>query len=197
MFQSEIAKEEINKLEVRQFEGQIRVVDNRESFREAINEIRRYSVLGFDTETKPAFRKGVNNKIALIQIANSNVAWLFRVNKIGVPKELRKLLEDESLLKIGAGLLDDMKRLRKVTRFEPGGFLDLQKYVEAFQIDSKSLKKMVAIVLGYKISKSQQMSNWEGEELTEKQQRYAATDAWVCLEIYNTLRNSIQNINHE
>ncbi len=197
MFQSEIAKEEINKLEVRQFEGEIRVIEDHDTFRKEIREIRKYEVLGFDTETKPAFRKGVNNKIALIQISNSDVAWLIRVNKIGVPLELRELLEDESLLKIGAGLLDDMKRLRKVTRFEPGGFLDLQKYVEAFQIDSKSLKKMVAIVLGYKISKSQQMSNWEGDVLTEKQQRYAATDAWVCLEIYNTLRNSIHITNHE
>lgn len=189
MFQKEITKEEINTLDVRQFEGDIRVVSDKESFRNAMDELRHYRVLGFDTETKPAFKKGVNHRISLIQVSNSNVAWLFRVNKIGVPEDLKFFLEDEGVLKVGAGLLDDMRRLRQITKFTPGGFLDLQKYVEAFNIESKSLKKMVAIVLGYKISKSQQMSNWEADELTEKQQNYAATDAWACLEIYNKLRN--------
>ncbi len=193
MFQKEITKEEINQLDARQFEGEIRVVQHPAAFMDAMNELRRYEVLGFDTETKPAFKKGVNHKISLIQISNDNVAWLFRVNKIGIPPELRNFLEDERILKVGAGLLDDMRRLRQITRFQPGGFLDLQKYVEAFSIESKSLKKMVAIVLGYKISKSQQMSNWEADELTGQQQKYAATDAWACLEIYNKLRNALND----
>lgn len=193
MFRSEIAKEEINQLEVRQFKGEIRVVDDTASFRAAMKELREYPVLGFDTETRPSFRKGNNNKIALIQISNSHVAWLFRVNKIGIPELLKKWLEDDRVLKIGAGLNDDMRRLRQLITFEPGGFLDLQKYVEAFQIESKSLKKMVAIVLGYKISKSQQMSNWESEALTEQQLRYAATDAWVCLEVYHKLRDALNH----
>jgi ribonuclease D len=197
MFRSEIEKEEINQLEVRQFEGEVRVVSDLTSCKDAIHEIRNYDVLGFDTETKPVYKKGVNNRIALIQVSNSNVAWLFRVNRIGIPDELRSFLEDESQLKIGAGLLDDMRKLRQIIRFTPGGFLDLQKYVEAFNIESKSLKKMVAIVLGYKISKSQQLSNWESDTLTDQQISYAATDAWVCLEIYNALRNSLidQTIN--
>lgn len=196
MFKSEIEKEEINQLEVRKFEGEVRLVADIASCQDAIQEIRKYDVLGFDTETKPAYKKGVNNRIALIQISNSNVAWLFRVNRIGIPDELRSFLEDESQLKIGAGLLDDMRKLRQIARFTPGGFLDLQKYVEAFNIESKSLKKMVAIVLGYKISKSQQLSNWESDSLTDQQLRYAATDAWVCLEIYNELRNSLKD-HHE
>ncbi len=191
MFRSEIGKEEINLLEVRQFEGEIRVVENLPDFHSAMSEIRQFEALGFDTETKPSFKKGVNHNISLVQISNSHVAWLFRINMIGMPSELVRFLEDNSFLKIGAGLHDDMRRLRKLANFEPGGFLDLQKYVEAFSIESKSLRKMAAIVLGYKISKSQQMSNWEAPELTEQQQRYAATDAWVCLEIYNNLRNAI------
>jgi ribonuclease D len=197
MFRSEIEKEEINQLEVRQFEGEIRVVSDRSSCYDAIQEIQKYDVLGFDTETKPVYKKGGNNRIALIQVSNSDVAWLFRVNRIGIPDELRSFLENESQLKIGAGLLDDMRKLRQMVRLTPGGFLDLQKYVEAFNIESKSLKKMVAIVLGYKISKSQQLSNWESDSLTDQQIRYAATDAWVCLEIYNALRNSLidQTIN--
>ena len=190
MFQKEITKEEINQLRVRQFEGEIRLVEDSSSFRDAMEELRNYSVLGFDTETKPSFRKGVNHKIYLIQVSNHHVAWRFRVNKLGFPPALKQFLENEQYMKVGAGLHDDMRRLRQISRFEPGGFLDLQKYVEAFNIESKSLKKMVAIVLGYKISKSQQMSNWEADELTEQQQKYAATDAWVCLEIYHKLRNA-------
>ena len=193
MFRTEIAKEDINQLEVRQFEGEVRVVSDNKTFREAMLEIGKYDVLGFDTETKPSFKKGVNNRIALIQISNRRVAWLFRVNILGIPQELKLLFEDDSVLKIGAGLHDDMRRIRQMVSFVPGGFLDLQKYVEAFNIESKSLKKMVAIVLGYKISKSQQMSNWEADSLTDQQVKYAATDAWVCLEIYNKLRDSLND----
>lgn len=194
MFLKEIEKEAINKLEVHQFEGRINVIESSDEFAVAMTEIGKYDVLGFDTETKPAFKKGVKHKIALIQISNSHHAWLFRINKIGFPKQLKDLLEDENVLKVGAGLIDDMKRLRELSTFEQGGFLDLQKYVEAFSIESKSLKKIVAIVMGYKISKSQQMSNWESPELTEMQQRYAATDAWVCLEVYNKLRDSLSKL---
>ncbi len=193
MFRSEIEKEEINQLEVRQFEGEVRVIADIPTCRDAMQEIRKHDVLGFDTETKPAYKKGIFNRIALIQVSNSNMAWLFRINRIGIPEELRSFLEDESQLKIGAGLLDDMRKLRQMVGFTPRGFLDLQKYVEAFNIESKSLKKMVAIVLGYKISKSQQLSNWESDSLTSQQLRYAATDAWVCLEIYNALRNSLKD----
>jgi ribonuclease D len=193
MFRSEIEKEEINQLEVRQFEGEVRVIDNRDSFHEAMEEIMNYDVLGFDTETKPVYKKGIHNRIALIQVSNSEVAWLFRVNKIGIPQRLKDFLENDAQLKVGVGLSDDMQRLRKLGPLRPGGFLDLQKYVEAFHIESKSLKKLVAIVLGYKISKSQQLSNWESDALTDQQIRYAATDAWVCLEIYNALRNALKN----
>lgn len=193
MFRSEIDKEEINKLEVRQFEGEVRIIGDRTEFFNAMNEISKYDILGFDTETKPNYKKGAYNKVALIQVASTNMAWLFRVNKIGVPDMLRSFLENDSLLKIGAGLTDDMQRLRKIVQFTPGGFIDLQKYVEAFNIESKSLKKMVAIILGYKISKSQQLSNWEADSLNDQQLRYAATDAWVCLEMYHTLRNSLNN----
>lgn len=193
MFRSEIDKEEINKLEVRQFEGEVRIIGDRAAFSDAIQEISKYDILGFDTETKPAYKKGVHNRVALIQVASTDVAWLFRINKIGIPDMLRSFLEDESLLKIGAGLADDMQRLRQLAQFTPGGFIDLQKYVEAFNIESKSLKKMVAIILGYKISKSQQLSNWELDSLTDQQLRYAATDAWVCLEIYHSLRNSLND----
>lgn len=191
MFRAEITKEEINELEVGQFGGEIRVVDTRQRFYDAMEELRDYSIVGFDTETKPTFRKGVNHSIALVQLANSEVSWLFRINRIGLRRELIDYLEDEAVLKIGAGLSDDMRRLNQITPVNPKGFLDLQKYVEAFNIESKSLKKLAAIVLDIKISKSQQMSNWEADELSRQQEIYAATDAWVCLKIYHRLRTAI------
>jgi ribonuclease D len=194
MFLNEIGKEEINKLDIHQFEGKINIVDSNEEFATAMSEIGKYDVLGFDTETKPAFKKGEKHMIALVQISNTHQSWLFRINKIGFPQKLQELFEDENILKVGLGLTDDMSRLRALRSFKPAGFLDLQKYVEAFSIESKSLKKIVAIVLGYKISKSQQMSNWESPDLSEGQQRYAATDAWVCLEVYNKLRESISKL---
>ncbi|MFC2089271.1 3'-5' exonuclease [Bacteroidota bacterium] len=197
MFLKEIDKEAINKLEVRHFAGDIRLIEDAVSCRSAMEEIQRYSALGFDTETKPAFKKGKQNIIALIQISNHTTAWLFRTNLIGIPPELKAILENDRILKIGAGLHDDMRGMRKLANFAPGGFLDLQKYVEAFNIESKSLKKIAAIVLGYKISKSQQMSNWEAESLTLQQQQYAATDAWVCLEIYNKLRTTLKDLNEQ
>ncbi|HKK62733.1 MAG TPA: 3'-5' exonuclease [Bacteroidales bacterium] len=191
MFRHVIDKDEINKLKVRHFEGEIKVVDSMDAIHEAMKEIRKFHALGFDTETKPVFKKGKKHNISLIQISNHEVAWLFRVNITGIPDALKRLLEDEAYLKIGVSLHDDMLRLRRLIDFSPNGFLDLQKYTEAFQIESKSLKKLVAIVLGFKISKSQQMSNWEADVLTEQQQRYAATDAWVSLKIYEKLRSSL------
>jgi len=191
IFEKEITKEEINRLEVRQFEGRIHVVDTMQALERAVSQINGRNVIGFDTETKPAFKKGVKHDVALIQVSIGEEAWLFRTNRIGLPAPLRRILEDPDCLKIGAGLKDDIQKLRELTNLDPAGFVDLQTYVEAFGIESKSLKKITAIVLGYKISKSQQTSNWEAAELSRMQQVYAATDAWVCLEIYHRLRSTI------
>ena len=120
-------------------------------------------------------------------------AWLVRVSKLGYPKHLVDLMSSGEVIKVGSGLKDDLRRMRSDFHFKPGGFLDLQNYVEAFQIGEKGLKKLSAIILGRRISKSQQVSNWDADNLTEAQLRYAATDAWICLEIYNELRNVLSN----
>lgn len=195
MFQSEISKEEVADLDLIQYEGPIKLIDTIEIFDREINQIRDQSVLGFDTETRPAFKKGTVYPTSLIQISSLEQAWLLRVGKIGYPKELLKLLSSEDILKVGLGLNDDLRRMRADFQFEPGGFLDLQHYVEAFRIEEKGLKKLSGIVLGRRISKSQQVSNWDAEKLTEAQLRYAATDAWICLMIYRRLRKSIQDSN--
>jgi len=192
MFQNEISKEEVAGLELIQYEGPIHLIDSMEVFEQEIGPISRQAVLGFDTETKPSFKKGKVYPTSLIQISSLEQAWILRVSRIGYPGKLLELLSDETPLKIGLGLQDDLRRLRADFQFEPRGFLDLQQYVQAFRIDEKGLKKISGIVLNRRISKSQQVSNWDADALSEAQLRYAATDAWICLMIYNSLRASIQ-----
>ncbi len=191
MFQSEMTKEEVAGLELIQYEGPISVIDSMGSFERVIDQIAGHHILGFDTETRPSFKKGNVYPTSLIQLSSSDHSWLVRVSRIGYPNKLLDLLSSEDTIKVGSGLNDDLRRLRSDFQFEPGGFLDLQRYVEAFHIEEKGLKKLSGIVLGHRISKSQQVSNWDANHLTEAQLRYAATDAWICLEIYNTLRNSL------
>ncbi len=127
--------------------------------------------------------------MSLIQLSNSELACLIRINKTGIPQELSDLLSDPRVIKVGVAIHDDIKILSSVKNFSPAGFIDLQKYVRDFGIQSSGLKKLTAIVLGFRISKRQQVTDWEALELTEAQQVYAATDAWVCYEIYDKLAN--------
>lgn len=192
IFQSEISKEQVAELELIQFEGPIKLIDSMEAFEEEIPFMAREPILGIDTETRPSFKKGIMYPTSLIQLSTLEQAWILRVNRIGYPKELLKLLSEEVPLKVGVSLHDDLRRLRSDFQFEPKGFLDLQQYVEAFRIEEKGLKKLSGIVLGRRISKSQQVSNWDADLLTEAQLKYAATDAWICLMIYYKLRDSIR-----
>jgi len=192
MYQNEISKEEVAALDLIQFDGPICVIDSTEAFEEEIDDISRQQVLGFDTETRPSFKKGKVYPTSLIQISSLEKAWIIRVNRIAYPPRLLELLSSEIPLKIGLGLQDDLRRLRADFHFEPKGFIDLQNYVQAFRIDEKGLKKISGIVLNRRISKSQQVSNWDADILSEAQLRYAATDAWICLMIYNSLRASIK-----
>jgi len=192
MYQNEITKDEVAALELIQYEGPINVIDSVEAFEQEIGQIAQEQVLGFDTETRPSFKKGKVYPTSLIQISSLKQAWILRVKRIGYPAPLLDLLSGETPLKIGLGLQDDLRRLRADFQFEPCGFLDLQHYVPAFRIDEKGLKKISGIVLNRRISKSQQVSNWDADVLSEAQLRYAATDAWICLMIYNSLRASIK-----
>lgn len=191
LFQNEITKEEVAELDLIQYEGPIALIQTEEDFRKEFRAISSEPILGFDTETRPSFKKGKMYPTSLIQLSSPDHAWLIRVSRMGYPAELLQLLSSDKVVKVGTGLNDDIRRMRSDFMFEPGGFLDLQHYVEAFKIGEKGLKKMSAIVLGYRISKAQQVSNWDADVLTEAQLRYAATDAWICLEIYNELRNTL------
>jgi ribonuclease D len=187
-FPVNISREEISKLPLTQFSGNIIVADNQASFRNSIKMVKEYNNLGFDTETRPSFKKGNTNNVAMIQLATKDKCFIFRLNKIGLRYELIHLLSDKKKLKVGVSLRDDTRLLRKLKYFEPRGFIDLQNYAEQFGIKDKSLKNLTAIILDKRISKSQQTSNWEVENLSQYQLIYAATDAWVCLEIYNCLK---------
>ncbi len=184
-----ITIEEITEYELSWFKGEIIVIDDLEKFREVFPRLRKSKILGFDTETKPSFKKGRKNIVSLIQLSNSELACLIRINKTGIPQELSDLLANPHITKVGVAIHDDIKFLSNVKKFAPGGFIDLQSYVRAFGIQSSGLKKLAAIVLGCRISKRQQVTDWEAVELSDAQKIYAATDAWVCYEIYSKLSN--------
>ena len=187
VFQNNISKEEIMSLPVGRYEGNIVCIDDRAAWYKVMPELLRQRHLGFDTETKPSFKKGKRNDIALVQLATADKVWLIRLYKTGYIPELWKLFTDDRVAKIGIGIRDDLRELKQLHSFEPAGFVELQDYVKDFGIEDASLVKITALVLGFRVSKSQRLSNWEADKLTPKQQVYAATDAWVCYMIYQKL----------
>lgn len=195
MYIESITPEVLEKLEYASFPGKIFVIDSvGAEFNRAIAYLRSQKVIGFDTETRPCF--GPNQPrygVALLQLSGPEKAYLFRVNSIGMHRRLCNLLADKRIIKVGAAIHDDIRGLQKLREFEPGSFVDLQKIVWEYGIRDKSVKKMAAIILGFRISKTQQLSNWEAEILSESQCRYAATDAWVCREMYLQLMRSEKN----
>lgn len=172
-----------------EFPGRITVINSVISAKRALRFLSTQGVVGFDTETRPAFRKGVHRDVALVQISTADHAFLFRVNRFGIIDELKAFFEDGNVVKVGLSLKDDIGRLRNVCEFEPSGFVDLQKMVGDYDIVDVSLQRVYAIVFGERIAKTQQLSNWEAEELSESQCSYAAIDAWACLRLYETLTN--------
>ena len=187
MLVTEISKEELNTLSLVRFDGKIHVIEYYGAAETAVNRLRSYPAIGFDTETRPSFTKGKLNRVALLQLATATEVFLFRLCKMDISQSLLALLADPNILKIGAAIKNDLDVLRRSAKIKPRGFIDLQDMVQEFNIKSLGLSKMAGIVLGVRVSKSQQLSNWENDTLTEAQQRYAATDAWVCYRIYEKL----------
>ncbi len=182
-----ITKDEIAELPVETFEGEIIIVDRTEDVESAVNNLLKYSKLGFDTETKPAFKKGQVNKVALIQLSTTDTCYLFRLNKIGYPYELDRIFCNPDIKKIGLSLRDDFAAMNKLSDMKPENFIDLQPFVDEYGIDDNGLQKIYAIIFKNKITKRQRTSNWEADQLSEAQKSYAAIDAWACLRIYNHL----------
>jgi ribonuclease D len=186
-YRENISIEEIKELDLKWFEGEIFLVDTIDKFRAVLPRLNKSELLGFDTETKPSFKKGRKNRVSLIQLADEKTAFLVRINKIGIPEELGQILTDPGIIKCGVAIHDDIKLLSGIRKFNPAGFVDLQPFVKNYGIDSSGLKKLAAIVLGFRISKRQQVTDWESDTLSEAQLIYAATDAWVCYQIYRKL----------
>ena len=184
-----ITKEEISTLPVEEFAGRIIVIQTKAEADKAVEYLMKYDLVGFDTETRPSFKKGQYYKVSLIQISTDDTCFLFRLNYIGFPESLKQFVSSPEVTKIGLSLRDDFGALRKRSSVEPGNFIDLQSIVGSYGIDAASLQKIYAILFKKKISKGQRLSNWEADVLTEPQKKYAAVDAWACLTIYKHLNN--------
>ena len=177
------------------FPGKIIVIDTvGAEFNRAIAYLRSQKVIGFDTETRPTFTPSQPRyNVSLLQLSGPDKAYLFRVNKLGMHRRLCNLLASEKIIKVGAAIHDDIRGLQKLQEFTPRAFVDLQQIGWEWGIRDKAVKKMTAIILGFRISKTQQLSNWEASELSESQAKYAATDAWVCRQMYLKLMNTEKN----
>ena len=183
-YPAKIDKDIVRELPVAQTDCEIEVIDSANEVATAVDCLMQEEVVGFDTETKPSFTHGKSNKIALMQISTAKKCFLFRLQMIGKSEALKNFLENEKIKKIGLALHGDLRNLRVWDKFTPKNFIDLHKIVIQYGIEELGLQRIYAIIFGKKISKSQQLSNWEAKILNQAQQIYAATDAWACREIY-------------
>jgi ribonuclease D len=182
-----ISKEELENLPKAAFPGQIIVVDTLEQIAEACQYLSQFEQIGFDTESRAIFQKGVVNKISLLQLSTPERCYLFRLCRIRLDKAILKILENPNIRKIGLATNGDLKELYTLRKFRARNFIDLQTIVGNYGIQELGLAKISAIVLGQRVAKAQRLSNWEATQLTEAQQLYAATDAWICSCIYDKL----------
>lgn len=187
---AKIDNEQTAQLPAIEFRGEICIIDREEQIEAACNDLAAHRVIGFDTETRPSFKAGVSYRCSLLQLSTEQRCYLFRLNHIPLSKPLIKLLESTEVKKVGADVAGDIRSLHQLRHFRERGFIDLQSLVGEWGIEEKSLRKMAAIVLGHRVSKAQRLSNWESSTLTEKQQLYAATDAWVCIRILQELQHT-------
>ena len=186
-FPEHITNEELARMPRCSFPGPVEVIDTEERAAAACAYLLSCERVGFDTETRPSFKAGVSNRTALLQLSSADRCFLFRLSRMKLSKEIAKVLESDSVLKVGAAVRDDIKGLQKLRFFRPRGFVDLQSMVGEWGIAEKSVRKLAGIGLAAPVSKAQRLSNWEAATLTPAQIDYAATDAWVCLEIYDKL----------
>ena len=182
-----ISKQTLAKLPAAHYQGPISIIDKPEDIGAAVKELYTASIIGFDTETRPSFKKGQSNTVSLIQLCTPAHCFLFRIGITGITQPLRLLLEDAHKIKVGLSLHDDFHNLAKISDLQPDGFIDLQQYVKSVRIADNSLSRIYAIIFGKRISKGQRLSNWEASQLTEFQQSYAALDAKACIDIYEAI----------
>ncbi len=186
-FSLTISKQAVAELPTVEFNGAITMVETPEQLEAALADLCTHTLVGFDTETKPSFKKGCVNKVALMQLSTDTHNYLIRLNKLGIPATLRQFLENPAITKVGLSIHDDFNVMRRTEPLDPQGFIELQNFVKEYAIADCSLQKIYAIVFGRRISKRQRLTNWEAPALTPQQQMYAALDSWACLHIYRYL----------
>lgn len=169
------------------FDGRIIVINTSAEAEKAVSYLLSQNILGIDTETRPSFKKGRIHEVSLLQVSTHDTCFLFRLNLTGLTPAIIRLLEDETVTKVGLSLHDDINSLHKRADFVPGKFIDLQKHVGELGVEDLSLQKLYANFFRQKISKSVRLSNWENDVLSDSQKLYAATDAWACINIYEEL----------
>ena len=182
-----ITKDEIRECPVRYFDGPVHVISEHDDTLRAVESLSKEAFLGFDTETRPVFRKGLHYLPALLQVAGERDVYLFQLKKTGLPDSLRRLLADQGIIKAGVAVSYDLSELRKISDFTPGGFVELAQLAESLGIENRGLRGLAALLMGIRITKGASTSNWENSRLTDAQIRYAATDAWVGRELYKIM----------
>ena len=187
-YQRQLSKDEINDLPLRRYEGEVRLINTEDKVPEAVEHLSREPLLGFDTETRPSFKKGVEYPPALLQLAGEHQVYLFQINRIPFSSGLAGLLADDRIIKTGVAVSDDILGLQKITPFEPAKFLDLGDLSRKLNLSTNGLRTLAANLLGFRISKRAQRSDWGQNKLSRRQIIYAATDAWVGRELYLRLQ---------
>jgi ribonuclease D len=182
-----ISSEEIQTLPYGSFKGHVQLIETPAAAERIAHQLSKEKILGFDTETRPAFKSGVVHRVALLQLSTNTHAWLFRLHHTGLPENIIEILSAPEIIKCGVAIRDDLKALQRLKSFLPDGFIELAKLAKENGLEVEGLRKLSAILLGLRISKSAQTTNWEARALTEKQINYAATDSWVCHQIYHQL----------
>ena len=189
-FALHIDKNTIQTLPLTSFEGEVIIVDLPEKVQEAVEYLGQFTVLGVDTEARPSFKRGVHYPTALVQVSTMERCYLFRLTHVGMPKELAQIFANPNICKVGLAFKDDLNGLRRRRDFKPANCIDLQSIVCKYGIMELGLQKIFAIIFGQKISKAQQLTNWENSHLTPEQAKYASTDAWATLKIYLELQKT-------
>lgn len=184
---SKYNKEEISNLPIAEFTGKIVVVMSSNEAEKAVDYLLSQDILGVDTETRPSFRKGENHQVSLLQVSSKDTCFLFRLNLIGMPPAVIRLLENKDVPMVGLSWHDDLTMLRRRADFTPGHFIDIQNMVGDLGIVDLSLQKLYANIFHQRISKRQRLSNWNADALSDKQKIYAATDAWACIKLYDEI----------
>lgn len=182
-----ISRDALNQLPIQSFRGPVELIDSDDAASAAVEALEREPLLGFDTETKPVFKPGISYPPALVQLAGEQRAYIFQLQKIKHLDGLVRLFVNPRIVKAGIALADDLKKLQEVRAFKAEGFIEVGDLARKLGITQTGLRSLAGLILGYRVSKREQRSNWARPQLTPSQITYAATDAWVSRELYLAL----------